>query len=262
MFGGSTMTTAAVKPETPEANELFRELAELNEHDPRREVLRDQLVRAHMELARRLARKFSKPDESLDDLVQVALVGLTNAINRFDPEQGTDFVSFAVPTITGELRRYFRDKTWSVRVPRRLKELYARISTARETLNAEYSRAPRPSELAEHLGVDIEEVYEALAAEQGRYGTSLDGILEDDGHDRFGSADENLAQAELRQFLRPVIATLSERDREIVLLRYTLGLNQVDIARRVGLSQMHVSRLLNRILIDLREKVSEEPVDV
>ncbi|MEY8041218.1 SigB/SigF/SigG family RNA polymerase sigma factor [Saccharopolyspora cebuensis] len=242
--------------------DLFRELAAA-EDEARKERIRDRLAREHLDLAGRLAWKFSNSGEAHEDLVQVALLGLTNAINRFDPEQGNDFLSFAIPTITGELRRYLRDRTWSVRVPRRLKELHTSISAARSELTAKLSRAPRPSEIAEHLGVGVEEVYEGLAAGQSRYGTSLDGMLEGDPHDRFGAADDNLAQAELRELLRPVLDTLGERERKIILLRFVIGMSQTDIARRVGVSQMQVSRLLTRTLNELRGKLGDDtPLDL
>jgi RNA polymerase sigma-B factor len=190
--------------------------------------------------------------------VQIATVGLIHAIDRYDPAQGTDFLAFAVPTITGELRHHFRDHGWSVRVPRRLKELSARLLTAREELTVTLARAPRPSELARHLGIGIEEVYEGLRAEQGRYGASLDNLLEQQPNPGFGAPDEALDHAELRQALRPMVQTLPERERKIVLLRFGYGMSQSAIARRVGVSQMQVSRLLTATLKKLRECLDED----
>jgi RNA polymerase sigma-B factor len=137
---------------------LFTQLVALPANSPERERIRDTLVRAHLELARNLARKFRNRDEAMEDLIQIATVGLIHAVDRFDPEQGTDFLAFAVPTISGELRHHFRDNSWSVRVPRRLKELNANISAAREELTVQLSRAPKPSEIASRLGVPIEDV--------------------------------------------------------------------------------------------------------
>ncbi|GAA1941393.1 SigB/SigF/SigG family RNA polymerase sigma factor [Amycolatopsis minnesotensis] len=242
-----------------EGGALFTEFAALGEDDPKRGELRERLVRDHLDLVRNLARKFRNSDEPLEDLVQVATVGLINAVDRFDPEYGSDFVAFAVPTITGELRRHFRDTSWSVRVPRRLKELNSSIAAARDELTTRLSRAPKPSEIAEHLGISREEVHEGLVAGQGRYGASLDSMVEDSTPDRFGTPDENLDQAELRELLRPVVATLPDRERKIVLLRFGLGLSQSDIARRVGVSQMQVSRLLASTLKKLREGIGEIP---
>lgn len=239
--------------DTAAADQLFAELAELPADDPRREPIRDELVRTHLSLARNLARKFSNREEPLDDLVQIATIGLINAVDRFDPAHGSDFLAFAVPTISGELRHHFRDNSWSVRVPRRLKELNASIAAAREELTVRLSRAPRPSEIAHHLGIGTEEVYEGLRAGQGRYGTSLDNLLESQPNAAFGGPDENLDQAELREALRPLLETLPERERKIVALRFGYGLSQSDIARRVGVSQMQVSRLLTTTLKKLRD---------
>jgi RNA polymerase sigma-B factor len=253
------VTTPAEGGETDVAS-LFDELARLPEGSPRREEIRDRLVREHLELARNLARKFRNRDEAMDDLVQIATVGLIHAVDRYDPTQGTDFLAFAVPTISGELRHHFRDNSWSVRVPRRLKELNASISAAREELTVRLSRAPRPSEIAQHLGVPMEDVYEGLRAGQGRYGASLDNLLENSAHTRFGAPDANLSQAELREALRPMLESLPERERKIVALRFGSGMSQSDIARRVGVSQMQVSRLLASTLKKLRTGLVETDI--
>lgn len=244
-------------PEQRDTDALFTQLAELAVDDPRRESIRDELVRAHLPVARNLARKFQSRDEAMDDLVQIATVGLINAVDRFDPSHGSDFLAFAVPTISGELRHHFRDNSWSVRVPRRLKELNGSIAAAREELTTRLSRAPRPSEIAQYLGIGTEEVYEGLRAGQGRYGASLDNMLESSAHSAFGAPDTNLDQAEWREALRPLLETLPERERKIVALRFGYGLSQSDIARRVGVSQMQISRLLAGTLKKLREELGE-----
>lgn len=236
---------------------LFERMCALPQEAPERERLRDELVRAHLELARNLARKFRNRDESMEDLVQIATIGLIHAVDRFDPTQGSDFLAFAVPTISGELRHHFRDNSWSVRVPRRLKELNANISAVREELTVRLSRAPKPSEIAAHLGVPVDEVFEGLRAGQGRYGASLDNLLENSAHTRFGEPDANLSQAELREALRPMLERLPDRERKIVALRFGSGMSQSDIARRVGVSQMQVSRLLAATLKKLREGLTE-----
>lgn len=249
--------TEPVEQDGPDVPALFERLYALPADAPERESARDDLVRAHLELARNLARKFRNRDESMEDLVQIATIGLIHAVDRFDPTQGTDFLAFAVPTISGELRHHFRDNSWSVRVPRRLKELNANISAAREELTIRLSRAPRPSEIAAHLRVPVDEVYEGLRAGQGRYGASLDNLLESSAHTRFGEADANLSQAELREALRPMLERLPDRERKIVALRFGSGMSQADIARRVGVSQMQVSRLLAATLKKLREGLTE-----
>lgn len=249
--------TGPVEQDGPEVPALFERMCALPQEDPQREQLRDDLVRAHLELARNLARKFRNRDESMEDLVQIATIGLIHAVDRFDPSQGSDFLAFAVPTISGELRHHFRDNSWSVRVPRRLKELNANISAVREELTVRLSRAPKPTEIAAHLGVGVDEVFEGLRAGQGRYGTSLDNLLENSAHTRFGEQDANLSQAELREALRPMLDRLPDRERKIVALRFGSGMSQSDIARRVGVSQMQVSRLLAATLKKLREGLSE-----
>lgn len=251
------MNASANSADKSDVAELFVRLKSCPAESPERELIRERLVHEHLDLARNLARKFRNSDEAFEDLVQVANVGLLNAIDRFDPHYGNDFLAFAVPTISGELRRHFRDTSWSVRVPRRLKELHIVIASAREELTTRLSRAPKPSEIAEHLGISREEVHEGLVAGQGRYGNSLDSMLEDTADRKFGTADDNLDQAELRELLRPVVGTLPERERKIVLLRFGLGLSQADIARRVGISQMQVSRLLTKTLTKLRTEIGD-----
>ncbi|ASO21879.1 RNA polymerase sigma-B factor [Actinoalloteichus hoggarensis] len=255
------MTTQQTEPTTgtdePSDEELFGRLADLDEDDDRRRAVRDELVNRHLRLATNLARKFDRRGEPLDDLIQVATVGLINAVDRFDPERGSAFLPFAVPTIMGELRRHFRDSSWSVRVPRRLKELSASVIGARNELTQSLGRTPKPSELAEHLGIPREDVFEALVASGGRQGSSLDRLLEDTPNPPFGSADPEMAEVDNRRLVRPLLARLPERDRKIVVLRFYGGLSQADIARRVGVSQMQVSRLLASILTRLRAGIGD-----
>jgi len=250
-------------PASPEdagtdVRELFRRLRALQPGDPSHTDLRERLVHMHLDLVRNLARRFRYQSEPMEDLIQIATLGLINAVDRFDPEHGAEFIGFAVPTITGELRRHYRDTGWSVRVPRRLKEMHARLGAAREDLTIKLERAPRPSELAEHLGVGKEEVYECLVAERGQHGASLDAMLEESAHTSFGTPDDNLEQAELRAMLMPLVRDLPERDRRIMLLRFGYGMSQSDIARRVGVSQMQVSRLLASLLRRLRSQIEDE----
>lgn len=229
---------------------------------PRREALRDRLVQGYLPLARHIARRFSQRGEPQEDLEQVATVGLIHAVDRFSPERGSDFLSYAVPTITGEVRRYFRDKAWSTRVPRRLKDLRLAIGSAMPQLSQDLGRAPTAGELAAHLSRSREEILEALEAANAYRSSSLDDMLVDDPSsgrlaDVLGSADAELEQVEHRETVQPALRRLPERERTIVMLRFFGGMTQTQIAERVGVSQMHVSRLLTRTLAALRADLSD-----
>ncbi|AHH99736.1 SigB/SigF/SigG family RNA polymerase sigma factor [Kutzneria viridogrisea] len=236
---------------------LLSELAGLAEDDPRRPELREELVTGFLPVAKHIARRFAQRGEPQDDLVQVATVGLISAIDRFDPERGSDFLSFAVPTIMGEVRRHFRDTSWSVRVPRRLKELHLAITAATNELSQRAGRAPTPSELAAHLGISRDEVFEGLEASNAYRSSSLDDMLVNTDStlslgDTLGEEDAELAGVENREALQPLLRQLPERERAIIVLRFFGNLTQTQIAERVGISQMHVSRLLSRTLAELR----------
>lgn len=228
--------------------------------DPRRRWLRDELVAAFWPLVVHIARRYRDRGEPLADLEQVGAIGLLGALERFDPGRGRDFLSYAVPTITGEIRRHFRDRAWAMRVPRPLKDLQAPVRDAVGDLSVTLGRAPRPSEIAAHLGVPVEQVIDVLGAGQVYAAHSLDALLlrTDDGSclaDRLGTIDGSFAIAECRQDLRRALAALSERDRTIVVLRFFGGLSQTQIGAQVGLSQMHISRLLSRTLTILRHGI-------
>ena len=207
--------------------------------------LRNGLVVDHRSLAVACARRFAHKGEALDDLVQVAMVGLIKAVERFDPTVGVAFSSYAVPTITGELRRHFRDAGWAVHVPRRAKDLYVSVATAVDELTRMWGRAPTVPEIAGWLGATVEETLEALELRDSYRGVPLpEG---DEGYESraLGSDDRGYAVAEVRQTVRQVLRTLpSDRDREIVRLRFIEELSQSEIAARVGVSQVQVSRLL------------------
>jgi RNA polymerase sigma-B factor len=242
---------------------LFTELADLAPGHPRRAALRERLVAVHLPLARNIARKFSHRGEPQDDLEQVATVGLINAVDRFEPGRGSDFLSFAIPTITGEVRRHFRDHAWAVRVPRRLKDLNVTIGSAIAELSQRHGRAPTATELAEHLNLPREQVLEGLEAASAYRSSSLDRLLDADGsgaalEDVVGAADAELDRVDSRQALRPILAELDERERTIVLLRFFGNMTQTQIADKVGISQMHVSRLLSRTLVRLRKGLTVE----
>lgn len=240
---------------------MFRELAMLEPDSPDFRTQRDRIVGRCLPLADHIARRFDGRGEALDDLVQVARVGLVNAVIRYDVETGSDFVSFAVPTIMGEVRRHFRDNSWSVKVPRRLKELHLRLGAATSELSQRLGRAPTASELAAELEMDREEVLEGLIAGSSYNTLSIDsgGGGGDEGTpaimDTLGDVDPRLDQIENRESLRPLLAALPERERTVLLLRFFESLTQTQIAERVGISQMHVSRLLAKSLARLRDQL-------
>jgi RNA polymerase sigma-B factor len=221
---------------------------------------RDRLVEQYLRLARMLARRYARATEPLEDLEQVASLGLVQAIDRFDPSRGTAFSSFAVPTILGELKRHFRDRTWFLRVPRELREAAMTTERAAEVLAARLGRIPSAGEVAEATGMTLEQVLEAREAALAYRCESLDRPLHDgeDGTatlgDRLGLPDEALRRAEDDLLLKQLVATLRPREREVLRLRFTEDLLQREIAERVGLSQMHVSRILRDGVTRLREQ--------
>jgi len=222
---------------------------------------RDALVEENVPLARFLARRFVDRGEPIDDLLQVALLGLLKAVDRFDPARGLRFSTFATPTILGELKRHFRDRGWAVRVPRRVQELHVQLNRLVGLLSQELGRSPTPLEIAERGGVSEEDVLEAMEA-GGLYRlVSLDGSLtdDDDGPElslQLGVDDRGFERVERRVEIEDLLDALPDRERHIVLLRYFDGLTQSEIANEVGISQMHVSRLLTRSLEALRSRVA------
>jgi RNA polymerase sigma-B factor len=218
---------------------------------------RDEAVRRHLPLARRLARRYRYTGEPLDDLEQVACIGLLNAIDRFDPTRGTAFATFAIPTILGELRRHFRDRTWAFRVPRQLQELSFKLERARDVLTVTLGRQPTVAELATHLDVGEELVLQALELALVQLPVPIDGSPPGDDDDELdrspGRLDDGFDRAEDRAVLGPLLHTLPAGDARIVALRFCGDLTQDAIAQRVGASQMHVSRVLRRSLAKLRD---------
>jgi RNA polymerase sigma-B factor len=239
---------------------LFCLMAGLPEGHRRRSTLRNQLIIEHMPLARQIAGRFARWGEPRGDLEQAAAVGLINAVDRFDPDRGCEFVAFAVPTITGEVRRWFRDYAWSMRVPRRLKELNTSISTAACQLSQELGRAPRPSEIAARLDIAVSEVIEGLQLHNAYRCLSLDTDPSDESTHAgaLGELDPGVALVEDRQVLGPLLDALAERKRRIVLLRFFGNMTQTQIAQEIGVSQMHVSRLLTATLKELRQALSAD----
>jgi RNA polymerase sigma-B factor len=228
---------------------------------PYREVLRDELVAGHLPVVQHIARRFGGRGEPVEDLEQAGTIGLIGAVDRFDPGRGIDFLSFAIPTITGEIRRHFRDHTWSTRVPRRLKDLQSQLSGAVGPLSQELGRAPRPSEIAHRLDVPVEEVVAGLEAQQAYRTSSTDELSASADvplADRLGGVDVELDHVEYREALLPLLDELSERDRTILMLRFFGNQTQTQIAEAVGISQMHVSRLLMQILAHLRHRMTAD----
>jgi RNA polymerase sigma-B factor len=254
-----------VKFDDEQRAELRRMLAEFAE--TRNPTLRDRLVEAHLGLAEYLARRFSNRGEPLDDLVQVASVGLIKAVDRFDPAREVEFSTYATHTIVGELKRHFRDKGWAVRAPRRMQELYLRLGNVISVLSQELGRSPTVPELATEAGVSEEEVLEALEAGQAYRSMSIDapgsagtggGEDGDSLATHLGGDDPEMAEAERRAELSPLLAQLPEREQTIIYMRFFEGLTQSEIATRLGISQMHVSRLLGRSLEQLRKSTRED----
>ena len=236
-------------------------------HDPdatpsERETARAGLVHLHLALVQHCARRFRNRGEPYEDLVQVGTIGLLKSIDRFDAERGVEFSTYATPTIIGEIKRYFRDKGWAIRVPRRLQELRMQISSATADLTQTLGRSPTPRELAEHVGCSVEEIVEGLESNNAYATLSLDA---GDGHedsatrllDALGADDENLEHVEVRESLKPLLDALDPREKKILLLRFFKNMTQSQIAAEIGVSQMHVSRLLTRTLTQLRESMQD-----
>ncbi|MFJ4869425.1 RNA polymerase sigma factor SigF [Streptomyces sp. NPDC088757] len=244
------------------ARALFVELRELPEGSPAKAELRNRLVRMHLPLVEHLARRFRNRGEPLDDLTQVATIGLIKSVDRFDPERGVEFSTYATPTVVGEIKRHFRDKGWAVRVPRRLQELRLSLTTATAELSQQHGRSPTVHELAERLGISEEEVLEGLESANAYSTLSLDVPDTDDESpavaDTLGAEDEALEGVEYRESLKPLLEDLPPREKRILLLRFFGNMTQSQIAQEVGISQMHVSRLLARTLAQLREKLLVE----
>jgi RNA polymerase sigma-B factor len=233
---------------------LFERLAA--GHDP---VDRELLVERFLPLARSIAGRYARSDEQFEDVFQVACLGLVKAIDRYDVTRGQAFSSYAVPTIAGEIKRYYRDRTWNVHVPRDLQELALRVERALGDLEREFSRSPTVAELAERLGVDQEDVLEALQARHAHRAASLDAPAQDaDGAgttigDHLGVAEEGFGRAEVRADLRSMTRVLTPRERVVLHLRFAHDMTQQEIGDRVGVSQMQVSRILRAAIARLRE---------
>ncbi len=238
---------------------LFIELQGAPEGDVRRTAARDALVEQHLPLVEHLARRFRNRGEPYDDLVQVATIGLIKSVDRFDLERGVEFSTYATPTIVGEIKRHFRDKGWAVRVPRRLQELRLSLASATGELSQKQGRSPTVSELATHMRLTDEEVLEGLESANAYSTLSLDAGDSGSGDepmpvaDTLGAEDESLEGVEYRESLKPMLEQLPPREKKILMLRFFKNMTQSEIATEIGISQMHVSRLLARTLAQLRE---------
>ena len=222
-----------------------------------REAARDGLIHLHLPLVEHCARRFRNRGEPFEDLVQVGTIGLLKSVDRFDTERGVEFSTYATPTIIGEIKRHFRDKGWAIRVPRRLQELRMQIGSTSAELTQSLGRSPTPRELAEAIGCSVEEILEGLESSNAYSTLSLDaGDGGDDGPasilDSIGVEDVNLEHVDVRESLKPLLDALDPREKQILLLRFFKNMTQSQIAEEIGVSQMHVSRLLGRTLEQLR----------
>lgn len=242
-------------------HELFRKFKEEGDMEAR-----EKLVMSHLNLVRFLANKFKNRGEPLDDLVQVGYLGLLKAIDRFDPSRGLEFTTFATPTIMGEIKRHFRDKGWSVRVPRRLQELSAKVNQATDLLTRQLQRSPSVEEIAEHLDVSVDEVLEAMESSSAYSSVPLEapsGADSDDSPsvlDRYATEDNDLAFTDDRLVIEEALEGFSPREREVIELRFLKGMTQIEIAERLGISQVQVSRLLRRTLKKIQDRIDPEGV--
>ncbi|MFD9488227.1 RNA polymerase sigma factor SigF [Streptomyces sp. NPDC059991] len=237
---------------------LFARLDSLEEGTHAYSYVRNTLVELNLALVKFAASRFRTRSEPMEDIVQVGTIGLIKAIDRFEHDRGVEFPTFAMPTIVGEIKRFFRDTSWSVRVPRRLQELRLDLAKAGDELAQQLDRAPTVGELAERLGISKEEVVEGMAASNAYTASSLDAQPEEDDtegalSDRIGYEDHDLEGVEYIESLKPLIAELPPRDRKILSLRFVANMTQSEIGEELGISQMHVSRLLARTLSRLRK---------
>lgn len=243
--------------------ELFVEMRDELASEATKSVARDNLVHLHLPLVEHCARRFRNRGEPYEDLVQVGTIGLIKSIDRFDTERGVEFSTYATPTIIGEIKRYFRDKGWAIRVPRRLQELRMQIGAATAELTQSLGRSPTPRELAEAIGCTVEEIVEGIESSNAYSTLSLDATDDsDDGGsssmlDAIGIDDEGLEHVEIRESIKPLLEKLPAREKKILLLRFFKNMTQSQIAEEIGVSQMHVSRLLSRTLEQLRTSLEE-----
>jgi RNA polymerase sigma-B factor len=270
----ATSEPAIVEPRPPATTEhhpteaddqaarLVNSLAELPADHPDRSALRARAIEAWLPMTQRLTRRYAGRGEPFDDLLQTATIGLIKAIDRFDPGHGNDFVSYAIPTILGEIKRYFRDRTWSMRIPRRLQEMRLAINHAQAELNQTLNRSPTIADIAHHLDVSEEAVLEGLEGGRAYRATSLSTPVGDtpgvELGDMLGSTDHGYELTDLRITMPAAIACLTEREQQIIAMRFYGNQTQERIAAQIGVSQMHISRLLAGALVKLRKNLDAD----
>ncbi|GAB7004073.1 hypothetical protein JCM18899A_15450 [Nocardioides sp. AN3] len=242
---------------------LFTELRAKRATPAAQAAARDELVGLHQPLVEHCARRFRNRGEQLEDLLQVGAIGLLKAIDRFDPDRGVEFSTYATPTILGEIKRHFRDKGWAIRVPRRLQELRLQVTAAVPELTQTLGRSPTAVEIADAVGCSVDDIVEGLESGNAYATLSLDaGDDSEDGAatmlDAMGEDDANIAHIDMRESIRPLLDQLGQREKRILLLRFFRNMTQSQIAEEIGVSQMHVSRLLTRTLAQLREGLEED----
>ena len=243
--------------------ERTRELFRLYKEEDDEEA-REQLIVSHLNLVRFLASKFKNRGEPMDDLLQVGTIGLIKAIDRFDPARGLEFTTFATPTIMGEIKRHFRDRGWSVRVPRRLQELSAKVNTTTDELTRELQRPPTVAEVAERLGATVDEVLEAMESSTAYSSVPLEGTGQDSDEDapsildHYAAEDGDIAASDDRMVIEEAINSFTPREQAVIRMRFEEGLTQVEIAERLGISQVQVSRLLRKVVKQVQERIDPE----
>ncbi|MFB8173998.1 SigB/SigF/SigG family RNA polymerase sigma factor [Kitasatospora purpeofusca] len=243
---------------------LFDRLTGLARESQAYSYVRGTIIELNMPLVRFIAGRFRHRPEDMDDILQVGTVGLIKAVDGYDPGRGVEFVTYAIPTIAGEIKRFFRDTSWPVRVPRRMQECYLAVARGSDRLEQELGRLPHPEEIAEALDLSMEEVAEGLIAVRVHRSDSLDALREEDTDesgsallDRLGSCDPGIELAEFRTAVRPLLGRLPRREQKVLELRFWEDRTQSEIADRIGVSQMHVSRLLSVTLAHLREELDD-----
>ncbi len=272
---GDEAVVAAAEPEYDEvvltglehvrarSAELFSVLRDDGGSAATRSVARDDLVHLHLSLVEHCARRFRNRGEPFEDLVQVGTIGLIKAVDRFETDRGFEFSTYATPTVIGEIKRHFRDKGWAIRVPRRLQELRMQIGGATGELTKKLGRSPTPRELAEVIGCSVEEIMEGIESSHAYATLSLDASDDSDDSggsilDAIGIDDEGLENVEIRESIKPLLDKLDPREKRILLLRFFKNMTQSQIAEEIGVSQMHVSRLLTRTLAQLRTSLEQD----
>lgn len=256
MQGSSRATDTTPAWDKTRTRALFQRWTEHHDREAR-----EQLIISHLNLVRFLASRFKNRGESLEDLIQVGTIGLIKAIDRFEPARGLEFTTYATPTIMGEIKRYFRDKGWSVKVPRRLQELSAKVNQTTDELTSELNRQPSVAEIAERLDATVEEVLEAMESSSAYSAISLDARPSADEEEsptimeRYAIEDETLTSSDDRMLLEAALKDFSPHEQEVITMRFTEGMTQVEIAERMGVSQVQVSRLLRRCLKRIHDKI-------